>query len=278
MKIEYLMENPEEALRLDVKTDPEVVKKQAHWCRLKPGMKVLDAGCGPGRVTSILNKIIQPGGEIVGMDYSEERINYAKKHYANEVGINYRLHDLRSPLKDFGQFDLVWVRFVLEYNLAECDSIVKNLSDCLKPGGYLCLIDLDYNCLTHYELPAKMEKTLLKIMKKLEFEYNFDPYAGRKLYSYLYDLGYQDIRLDLMAHHLFYGDIKDADIFNWLKKMEVSSIKARELFENYPGGRKSFFNDFNNFFLDPRRFTYTPLIICMGSKPPPSYPLKSKEE
>jgi ubiquinone/menaquinone biosynthesis C-methylase UbiE len=267
VKTEYLMEHPDEALRLDLKTDPEVVKKQARWCGLRPGMRVLDAGCGPGKVTSILNEIIQPGGEIIGVDYSEERINYAKKHYSNGAGINYGVYDLRSDLKDLGQFDLIWARFLLEYNLAECSKIVGHLSDCLKPGGYLCLIDLDYNCLTHYKLPDKMENILFKIMKRLELEYNFDPYAGRKLYSHLYDFGYQDIRLDLSAHHLLYGDIKDRDMFTWLKKMEIFSLNAGELFENYPGGKDSFLNDFKNFFLNPRRFTYTPLIICIGTKP-----------
>ena len=103
--------------------------------------------------------------------------------------------------------------------------------------------------------------------KKLELEYNFDPYVGRKLYSYLYDMGYENIRLDLKPHHLYYGKIGDAEIFNWLKKVEVISRKAKDLFEDYPGGRKAFFDDFNTFFKDPRRFTYTPLITCMGSKP-----------
>jgi SAM-dependent methyltransferase len=267
MFTDYLMENPEEAIRLEIKTDPRAVREQASWCGLKPGMRVLDAGCGPGTVTSILNEFIQPGGEIIGVDYSEDRINYAKKHYKRNAEINYKLFDLRSPLEGLGLFDLIWARFVLEYNLAECTEIIRNLSDCLKPGGYLCLLDLDYNCLTHYELPSKMEDILFKIMKKLELEYNFDPYVGRKLYSYLYDMGYENIRLDLKPHHLYYGKIGDAEIFNWLKKVEVISRKAKDLFEDYPGGGKDFFDDFNTFFKGPRRFTYTPLITCMGSKP-----------
>ena len=28
----------------------------------------------------------------------------------------------------------------------------------LKPGAILCLIDLDYNCLTHFEMPERLEK------------------------------------------------------------------------------------------------------------------------
>ena len=106
----------------------------------------------------------------------------------------------------------------------------------------------------------------------LQYKYNFDPYAGRKLYAYLYDLGYRDIQLNLLAHHLIYGKIRDEDLFNWIKKVEIASLKTKdlqtkELFKNYPGGHDAFFEDFTKFFLSPRRFTYTPLILCKGKKP-----------
>ena len=115
-----------------------------------------------------------------------------------------------------------------------------------------------------------MEDILFKLIAGLEKSYNFDPYLGRKLYSYLFDLGYQDIKVDLRAHHLFYGKIAEADFFNWLKKVEMALGKMREIFEGYPGGHEAFLGDFTRFFSDPRRFTYTPLIICKGSKAPSS--------
>jgi len=266
-KSSYLMENSEEALRLELKTDPEAVRSQASWCGVRPGMHVLDAGCGPGKVSAILYKMIQPRGKVLAVDYSEERIQYAKKHYASPSGIEFRLHDLRHPLEETGSFDLIWVRFVLEYNRVESFEIIRNLDAVLKPGGSLCLLDLDYNCLSHYPLPANMEKILLELMKLLEIRFNFDAYAGRKLYSYVYDLGYHNVALQLLPHHLFYGKVKTEDIFNWVKKVEVVSVKAKELFEDYPGGRSGFFEDFKSFFLSPRRFTYTPLILCKGTKP-----------
>jgi SAM-dependent methyltransferase len=264
---EYLMENLEEALRLEVKTDPQAVRDQALWCGIKPGLRVLDAGCGPGKVTSILHEMIQPGGEILGVDYSEARIAHAKKTYAPSDGISFMLHDLREPFHHGGHFDLIWVRFVLEYNLSESRKIVENLDSLLKPGGVLCLLDLDYNCLTHYELPERMESVLVRLMKSLEGNFNFDPYAGRRLYARLYDLGYEDIQVRLLAHHLIYGEAKDHDMFNWVKKVEVVTRKAREAFVDYPGGEKAFFKDFQSFFVHPRRLTYTPLIICRGIKP-----------
>lgn len=263
----YMMENPEETVRLEVKTDPDAVRTQALWCGLKPGLRVLDAGCGTGKTTSILYEMIQPDGRIVGVDYSKERISYAKQHYAQGSGIDFQAHDLRDPLDGLGTFDLIWVRFVLEYNRVKSPDIVRNLSACLKSGGYLCLLDLDHHCLNHYELPAKMENILFRLMGRLEQDYDFDPYSGRKLYAYLYDLGFSNIQVHMVAHHLIYGNIRDQDLFNWTKKLEVASMKNKGLFENYPGGYDDFFVDFNKFFIDPRRFTYTPLILCRGMKP-----------
>lgn len=263
----YLMENEEESIRLDVKTDPEAVRKQALWCGIKSGFRVLDAGCGPGKTTSILRSMVEPGGSVVGVDYSAERIAYAREHYENGQGIDFVIRDLREPVQDIGVFDVIWVRFVLEYNRKESPAIVHNLRKLLKPGGYLCLIDLDYNCLSHYELPGTINAILPKLMSYADEKYNFDTYAGRKLYSYLYDQNYENIEVELMAHHLIYGEAREADVFNWLKKIEISAYKAGNLFTGYPGGAEAFAIDFKTFFLDPRRFTYTPLILCKGMRP-----------
>ena len=267
LKESYLMENIDEIIRLEIKTDPEKIEEQAAWCGLKPGLRVLDAGCGPGYVTSLLYDLIQPNGEIVGLDSSEQRIQYARKQYCRGKNIAFQMHDLKKPLDGFGSFDLIWVRFILEYHRKESPEIVKNLSKSLKPGGLLCLLDLDYNSLTHYELPRQMASIIHKIMTRLEEDFNFDPYSGRKLYSYLYDMGYENLRVKMMAHHLIYGKIKDEEIFNWVKKLEVGTSKIPDVFTCYSGGKKAFFNEFKDFLLDPRRFTYTPLILCTGKKP-----------
>ena len=57
----YLMENNDEISRLELKTDSQSVIRQATWAGLKPGMKVADIGCGSGKTTSILRKMVEPG-------------------------------------------------------------------------------------------------------------------------------------------------------------------------------------------------------------------------
>jgi ubiquinone/menaquinone biosynthesis C-methylase UbiE len=69
------MESEEESLRLDLKTDPGVVEEQARWAGAVPGMRVIDPGCGAGKTTHILHRLVQPGGEVVGIDHSQPRID-----------------------------------------------------------------------------------------------------------------------------------------------------------------------------------------------------------
>jgi ubiquinone/menaquinone biosynthesis C-methylase UbiE len=259
------MDNNEETLRLDLKTNTKIVEQQAIWAGIKSGMRVADLGYGSGKTTFYLHKLVQPNGEVVGIDIFKDRINYAKKHY-NKKGITYILKDIRGPLDDLGMFDFIWVRFVLEYYRSESFNIVKNISSILKPGGIICLMDLDYNCLNHFGLSQKLQKTFHGIMKALEKNADFDPYVGIKLYSFLYDLGYQDIDVNMAPHHLIFGEANEIDTFNWTKKVEVAAKRSGYPFKEYKGGYEEFFGEFRRFFSDPRRFTYTPLISCKGRK------------
>lgn len=264
-KNSYLMENDEEIFRLDIKTDNQIVEKQAKWAGIKPGMSIADIGCGAGKTTSALHKLVAPGGLAVGIDGSENRIMHARDQYGTN-GLEFICKDILKPLSDIGKFDFIWVRFFLEYYRENAFEVVRNISKILKPGGILCLIDLDYNCLTHFGLSNRLEKTLSAAIKVLEDQANFDPYMGRKLYSFLYDLGYEDINVDVAAHHLIFGELKDADAFNWLKKVEVVSKKINYDFSDYELGYEGFVEEFRSFFSDPRRFTYTPIIACRGLK------------
>jgi SAM-dependent methyltransferase len=262
----HLMENDEESYRLDIKTDGSVVEDQACWAGIRPGMRVADLGCGAGKTTFHLNKLVQPRGETRGIDFVENRILYAKNHYSCE-GIEYAIRDIREPLEDLGKFDFIWIRFVLEYYLAESCEIVKNICRILKPGGIICLTDLDCNCLRHFEIPPRLEKAVGKIMKNLEENFNFDPYVGIKLYSFLFDLGYEEIDVRVTPHNLIFGELQHKDEFNWTKKFEFAAKGSGYQFEEYNGESDEFYREFKTYFSDHRRFTYTPMISCRGRKP-----------
>ena len=262
----YLMENEQEAKRLDLKTDQVRLEQQARWAGLRSGMRVADVGCGSGKTSFFLHQLVQPGGGVLGIDASIERIAHAQNSYQAH-GLDFICRDFYAPMTDLGQFDFIWVRFVLEYHRRDAAKIVENLMQNLKPGGILCLIDLDHNCLNHYGMPPRLESALAEIMALLEANANFDPFMGRKLYSFLYDLGCEEIDVQLAAHHLIAGQLNDVDAYNWLCKVDVAVRNSGYGFPEYRGGYQEFREEFKRFFSDPRRFTYTPLIACRGIKP-----------
>jgi SAM-dependent methyltransferase len=263
---QYLMESEVESIRLDLKTEPRSVQRQARWSGVKPGMRLGDLGCGPGKTTFYLHKMVQPGGSALGIDISPRRIEYAKAHY-EAPGLEFRVGDIRGSLDPHGKFDFLWARFVLEYNRSSAYEIVRSAASALKPGGILCLIDLDYNCLSHFGHSPALERAMNGLMRHLEQRADFDPYVGRKLYSYLYDLGFSGIRVQLTPHHLIYGKLKEKDLFNWTKKIEIAAKDSGYPFKEFENGYEGFHAEFEKFFYDPRRFTYSPVIVCCAKKP-----------
>jgi ubiquinone/menaquinone biosynthesis C-methylase UbiE len=263
---EYLMESDEEAFRLDIKTVAEDVERQALWAGIKPGMRVADISCGSGKTTAALHGLVQPEGTTVGIDRSEKRIAFAQSNYGTE-GIEFQCRDVRNPLEDLGSFDFVWIRFFLEYYRSSCFKIVQKISKIVKPGGILCLIDLDHNSLNHYSLSDRLEQTIFHLARISQEKADFDPYAGRKLYSHLSRLDFTDIKVDVAAHHLIYGPLSERDAFNWSQKLEVAASKLEYAYDAYAGGFDEFKEEFRQFLMDPRRFTYTPIICCRGKRP-----------
>ncbi len=266
MSKKYLMESDDEIRRLELKTGFDAVRDQAGWAGLKPGMRVADIGCGSGKTSLYLKQLVGREGEVIGVDGSPERVSYAQDHHG-ETGISFVRRDIFGGLEDLGPFDFIWVRFFLEYHKSSSFTIVESLSRALNRKGILCLIDLDHNSLNHFDLPERLEKAIYGCARKLEERGDFDPYAGRKLYSYLYDLQFAEIDVRVDAHHLIFGKLKSADEFNWITKIAVAGKNSGSDFSEYPGGYEEFFDECTSFFTDPRRFTYSPVISCRGIKP-----------
>ncbi len=260
----YLMENEEEIQRLERKTDASVVERYALMAGLKPGMRVIDLCCGSGAATSVLARLTGPRGSATGVDFSAERLDYAREQHGGP-NTSFELRDVRTKL-GLGPFDFAWVRFALEYFRAESFDIVSQLAEVMAPGGIVCLIDLDHNCLNHYGLSERLERALTSAVRQLEAAGNFDPYAGRKLYSYLNRLQFTDIAVDVRAHHLIYGPLGEVDEYNWTRKIEVIVKRGGIEIPGYASADE-FLDDFMKFFRDPGRFTYTPVIAAWGCKP-----------
>ena len=74
--IDYIMEDPREAARLEAKVDPDAWVRKYLAQRVRPGSEVLSVGCGPG---IILNEVseLHPSVRATGIDISADRVKEA---------------------------------------------------------------------------------------------------------------------------------------------------------------------------------------------------------
>jgi ubiquinone/menaquinone biosynthesis C-methylase UbiE len=99
--------------------------------------RILDFGCGIGRLTSFLRKT---GAKVIGVDITKEMIEKAKKKYPEETFICYDGGKL--PFDD-NYFDHIVSVYVLQHitTLDDFYKTAKELVRCLKIGGKIYLIE-----------------------------------------------------------------------------------------------------------------------------------------
>ncbi len=118
---------------------PAVAQYVMDLAGLKPGAKVLDAGCGLGRISVELAAL---GLDVTGVDIIQSELDAARES-AEAEGVPLTLvnHDLRT-FQALGQFDCVvnlYTSFGYCDTIEEDMQILKNIADSVKPGGTLIL-------------------------------------------------------------------------------------------------------------------------------------------
>jgi 2-polyprenyl-3-methyl-5-hydroxy-6-metoxy-1,4-benzoquinol methylase len=103
---------------------------------LSPRGRILDAGCGNGRITGLLRKYSQSESEILGIDYSSHEI--AKSNFGSLTNTQFMYADLMEDLSSLGTFDLIYCQEVLHHTEDPRYSF-HNLVKLLKPGGEIAI-------------------------------------------------------------------------------------------------------------------------------------------
>ncbi len=98
--------------------------------------RILDAGCGNGRVTALMLKYAPPSTQIVGIDLTAAGV--AQQHFTGEGRATFREKDLLGDLDDLGEFDLIYCQEVLHHT-ADPRRAFLNLRRRLTPGGEIAI-------------------------------------------------------------------------------------------------------------------------------------------
>jgi SAM-dependent methyltransferase len=115
---------------------------------LRPGMAVLDIGCGPGTITVDLAQRVAPG-PVVGVDAAADVVEQARTHAATVDGLSVEFETGDVYALRFGDasFDVVHAHQVLQH-LQDPVAALVELRRVLRPGGLLAARDSDYGAFT----------------------------------------------------------------------------------------------------------------------------------
>lgn len=102
----------------------------------KPGMWVLDAGCGTGEALQWLAAATEPGGRVVGIDLAGAHTTAAAKSAPPDALVVQA--DLRQLPLTQASFDLVWCVNTL-HHVPDPLSAARALCGHLRPGGRLAI-------------------------------------------------------------------------------------------------------------------------------------------
>ena len=131
----FLFENPV----VGAIVGPELLIRRLN---LVPGMRVLDAGCGPGRLTIPLARAVGPTGEVVALDGQSAMLAKLEERVVAEDITNVR--PLQAGLGEGvveGPFDRVVLAMVLG-EVRDREAAVRELYAALRPGGILSVTEV----------------------------------------------------------------------------------------------------------------------------------------
>jgi SAM-dependent methyltransferase len=103
---------------------------------LRPGMRVLDAGCGTGEALAWLLSEVEPNGTVVGVDLSAAHVAAARRGRSPTIRV-LQADLLEMPLAA-GSFDAIWCVNVINH-LRDPLLGVQRLAALLVPDGRLAV-------------------------------------------------------------------------------------------------------------------------------------------
>jgi len=196
---------------------------------LKDGMEVMDLACGSGQVTRRMAEL-HPAARVMGVDASANLLAEALRlqqtapvpNLTFTKGDVYDLSKLAS-----NRFDYVYVRLLFQH-MRHPRKALRSIGDALTSGGILCVVDVDDDWLILEPEPVSF-KRFNRTAALGQADKGGDRHVGRRLPGYMRDVGFEQIRLDVLPLSSFDIGLKDfLDITTRFKLEQIPQELKKE--------------------------------------------------
>ena len=146
---------------------------------LRPGMRLLDVGCGPGSITRGLAKRLAPG-EVVGLDLSADTLAAARKRAARGLtNLTYQDGSVyQLPFPD-ASFDVAYAHQVLQHLAKPADALGEMLR-VVRPGGLVAVREVDWETAVYWPRDPWLDR-FVEVHFQTWYRNGGEPRMGRQL-------------------------------------------------------------------------------------------------
>ncbi|QES47384.1 SAM-dependent methyltransferase [Streptomyces venezuelae] len=166
---------------------------------LRPGLSVLDVGCGPGTITADLAELVAPGGRVVAVDAAADVVAQARTYAAERglTGIEFGTADVHALDFPDDSFDVVHAHQVLQH-VGDPVQALREMRRVCRPGGIVAARDADYAAMTWYPAAPALDDWL-DLYRRVARANGGEPDAGRRLLSWARAAGFTEVRCTATA-------------------------------------------------------------------------------
>ena len=171
---------------------------------IRPGMRVLDIGCGAGDVTFVAADLVGPDGFVVGVDRSPDALARARLR-AEQRGltqVQFVEGDINDPAPG-GPFDAMVERLVLVW-APDPVAVLRRQATVLRPGGLVVPIEIDLS--TMRSLPEHPFVTQVKSWLVEAFAKAGISMLGPRLWTIVEEAGLRPLGMIGVQPHFGPGD------------------------------------------------------------------------
>ncbi|WP_199571583.1 class I SAM-dependent methyltransferase [Streptomyces murinus] len=159
---------------------------------LKPHMKILDIGCGPGTITADLAELV-PDGQVTGVDHAPGILEQARETAAARglANVDFAVADVHALDYPDDTFCVVHAHQVLQH-VGDPVQALREMRRVTRPGGFIAVRDADYAAMTWYPALPGLDDWL-HLYERVARANGGEPDAGRRLKSWALAAGLRDI-------------------------------------------------------------------------------------
>lgn len=157
---------------------------------LKPHMKVLEVGAGPGTISADLAAMV---GHLTATEVTAEALELARAEIAARglTNVDFAVADVHALDYPDDTFCVVHAHQVLQH-VGDPVRALREMRRVTRPDGYVAVRDSDYAAFAWYpRLPAL--EAWMELYQRLARANGGEPDAGRRLLSWAREAGFTDI-------------------------------------------------------------------------------------